>query len=330
MRLSRGAGWPTAAGLAAGYLADRMLGDPRRGHPVAGFGRLAAGLERHTYRDTRGAGVRHEALLVSGCVLAGMVAERAAAPRSSGLGGGLGRLGLTAAATWAVLGGRSLAREATVIAGQLAAHDLAEARRHLPHLVGRDPDTLDADGIARAVVESVAENTSDAVVAPLCWGAVAGVPGLLGYRAVNTLDAMIGHRSARYARFGWAAARLDDVANGFPARLTALLAGALSPLVGGSPGAVWRTVRRDAGQHPSPNAGVAEAAFAGALDVRLGGVNTYDCHSEDRGVLGDGRPVEVGDLVRATRLADAVGWLSLGLAVAVRLVLPAIIRLPAR
>ena len=127
------------------------------------------------------------------------------------------------------------------------------------------PAELGPDEIARATVESVAENTSDAVVAPLLWGAVAGVPGLLGYRAVNTLDAMIGHRSPRYERFGWAAARLDDLANWVPARVAGLAAAVAAPLVGGSPAVALRAVRRDAGQHPSPNAGVVEAAFAGAL-----------------------------------------------------------------
>ena len=123
----------------------------------------------------------------------------------------------------------------------------------------------------RATVESVAENTSDAVVAPLLWGAVAGVPGLLGYRAVNTLDAMVGHLSARYARFGWASARADDVANAVPARVAALLAAAAAPVVGGEPRGALSAWRRDAHRHPSPNAGPVEAAFAGALGRRLGG-----------------------------------------------------------
>ena len=143
------------------------------------------------------------------------------------------------------------------------------------HLVGRDTAELSPEEVARATVESVAENASDAVVAPLLWGAVAGLPGLLGYRAANTLDAMIGHRSPRYLRFGWAAARLDDLANWVPARLAALAAAAWAPLVGGTAGNAVGVVRRDAGRHPSPNAGVVEAAFAGALDVRLGGRNAY-------------------------------------------------------
>ena len=139
-------------------------------------------------------------------------------------------------------------------------------------------------------MESVAENTSDAVVAPLLWGAVAGLPGLLGYRAVNTLDAMVGHRSPRYRRFGWAAARLDDLANWVPARVGAGLAAALRRRWSAGPRAeALRAVADGRGRHPSPNAGVVEAAFAGALGIRLGGRNVYDGRVEERGVLGDGR-----------------------------------------
>ncbi|MFP8908512.1 CobD/CbiB family cobalamin biosynthesis protein, partial [Streptomyces atacamensis] len=134
------------------------------------------------------------------------------------------RTALQAAAVWAVVGGTTRAREARAIAAALEAGDLEAARARLPHLCGRDPQALDADGIARAVVESVAENTSDAVVGALVWGAAAGVPGLAGFRAVNTLDAMVGHRSPRHLRFGWASARLDDAAGWPGARLTALLA----------------------------------------------------------------------------------------------------------
>jgi len=313
----------SALGLGLGFAADRLLGDPRRGHPVAGFGRLAMALERRIYRDRRAAGVTHEAVLVGGAVALGVAAERLARP-------GWPRLVVTTTATWAVLGGRSLAGEATTIAGQLAAADLPAARRQVRNLVGRDPSVLDADGVARAVVESVAENTSDAVVAPLVWGALAGAPGLLGYRAVNTLDAMVGHRSARYTRFGWAAARVDDVANWVPARVVAGIAALASPLVGGTATATWRTVRRDAPRHPSPNAGPVEAAFAGALGVRLGGVNVYQGTAEDRGVLGDGRPVGVPDLARATRLAAAVGTASAALSVVLRLILTRRPALPRR
>jgi adenosylcobinamide-phosphate synthase len=195
---------------------------------------------------------------------------------------------------------------------------LIAARDRVRHLVGRDTAELSTEEVARATVESVAENTSDAIVAPLLWGAVAGLPGLLGYRAANTLDAMIGHRSARYLRFGWAAARLDDLANWVPARLAALAAAAWAPLVGGTARDAIDVVRRDASRHPSPNAGVVEAAFAGALDVQLGGQNAYHGTVEDRGTLGGGRPVAVADIARARRLAEALSISAVVVAVVVR------------
>lgn len=290
-----------SCGLLLGYAADQLAGDPRRWHPVAGFGRLAAALERRSYRDTRVAGTVHTVALVGAAAAAGVLADRLTRTRP------VARTLITAAATWAVLGGRSLRREAAAVGDLLGEPDLPGARRRITHLVGRDPDTLDESGIARACVESVAENTSDAVVAPLLWGALAGVPGLLGYRAVNTLDAMIGHRSARYERFGWAAARSDDLANLLPARLSAGLAAVTAPLVGGSPRAAFRAVRRDARHHPSPNAGPVEAAFAGALGRSLGGVNVYGGTVEDRGRLGDGPAPGPADIGRAVRLSALVG-----------------------
>ena len=187
----------------------------------------------------------------------------------------------------------------------------------LPSLCGRDPAQLDAGQIARAVIESVAENTSDAVVAPLLWGAVAGIPGMVAYRAVNTLDAMVGHRSARYRRFGWASARLDDVANWIPARLTAALTAACAlPVTRISPGQVLRVVRRDGGRHPSPNGGQCEAAFAAALGVRLGGTNVYGGVAEARPELGEeGRAPEPEDIRRAIVLSRAVTVSATALAV---------------
>lgn len=217
-------------------------------------------------------------------------------------------LAVTAAAAWAVLGGTSLRREAELVAAALGAGDLAGARARLPRLCGRDPRALDEAGIARAVVESVAENTSDAVVGALFWGAVAGVPGLAGFRAVNTLDAMVGHRSPRYLRFGWSAARLDDLAGWPGARLTA----ALAALAGPDRRDALRAWRLDGRRHPSPNAGAVEAAFAGALGVRLGGPLSYAGRAEHRPVLNSpGRPAGTGDIARAVRLSRRVGALAL-------------------
>lgn len=296
--------------MLAGVVADQVLGDPRRRHPVAGFGAAAAALERRMYADRRSAGVGFTAVLTGVVIGGGMVAERALRHRP------VARALVTAAATWTVLGGRSLATEGRGLAAELGAHDLAAARRRLPSLCGRDPAALGIDDMARAGVESLAENTSDAVVAPLLWGAVAGLPGLLGYRAVNTLDAMVGYRSPRYRRFGWAAARLDDVANLVPARVSAGLFVCLAPAVGGSPVAALRAWRRDGRTHPSPNAGPVEAAAAGALGVRLGGPTPYAHGLELRPLLGGGRPPRVSDLHRALRLTRLVGVAAAGLAVA--------------
>ncbi len=295
---SRGA-W-LAGGLVLGWLADQAFGDPRRFHPVAGFGQLASRAEQAVYADDKARGAVYAVTLVSASAGIGVAADKLL-PAS-----GPARLLATAAATWVVLGGRSLTREGSAIAASLEAGDLRAARSRVRNLVSRDPETLDADAVARATVESVAENTSDAVVAPLLWGAVAGLPGLLGYRALNTLDAMVGYRNPRYRNFGWAAARLDDAANWLPARLTAGLAALAAPLVGGRPATALRAVAEHAGQHPSPNGGVVEAAFAGALGVRLGGRNSYGGQVEDRGELGYGPAPRPADVARANRLAVAV------------------------
>ena len=288
-------------GVLVGYLTDLALADPRRGHPVAGFGATATTVERLTYRDTRISGAIHVAVLVGAVGLLGAELQR----RARGCGPGWS-IAATAAATWVALGGTSLARTGQAMADLLDRDDIDTARGLLPALCGRDSDRLDAEGLTRATLESVAENTSDAHVAPLLWAAVGGVPAVLGYRAVNTLDAMVGHRSPRYARFGWAAARLDDAANYVAARLTAALAVLFAPTVGGSPLGAVAAWRRDAGGHPSPNAGVVEAAFAGALGLRLGGPTQYRHELQIRPTLGDGVPPSVADLRRAVRLSQAV------------------------
>lgn len=278
--------------------------DPPQHHPVAGFGAVAGALERRTYRDVRWAGVVHAGLLLSAVGLLGVAVERVA-----------GRIGI-AAATWTALGGTSLLRTVAAMTDTLSAGDVGAARRLLPSLCGRDPAALDADGLTRAALESLAENTSDAQVAPLLWTAVGGAPGALVYRAVNTLDAMVGYRSPRYARFGWAAARLDDFANFIPARFTAALVVMCAPLVGGSPTGAVRAWRRDAARHPSPNAGVVEAAFAGALGIRVGGPTRYPDGLEIRPTLGDGTAPELNDLRRAVRLSRAVQTVAAVVAVA--------------
>lgn len=261
---------------------------------MAGFGTGAARLETHTYADSRGAGALHTGLLLGGLAGLGWLAGRG------------DRIWVTAAATYVALGGTSLNRVGHQMSRLLTTDDVAGARRLLPSLCGRDPAALDASGLTRATVESLAENTSDAQVAPLFWAAIGGVPGVLVYRGANTLDAMIGHRSPRHHHFGWAAARFDDLLNYVPARLTGVLAVLCAPVVGGSPAAALRAWRRDAARHPSPNAGVAEASFAGALGVRLGGPTQYAHQLEIRPTLGDGRIPEVADVARAVRLSRAV------------------------
>lgn len=345
-----------ALGTVAGFAADLLTADPERAHPVAAFGRAAAALERPMWRANRAAGAAHTTLCVAataGAVAAlthaarrlarpGVPAEAcrrlpaAFAARSlladdpsagCGTGGGarpcsvagvgalLAESALSAGVTWAALGGTSLVREARAVAAALEAGDLESARRRLPHLCGRDPQDLDADGLARAVVESVAENTSDAVVGALVWGAAVGAPGMAGFRAVNTLDAMVGHRSPRHLRFGWAAARLDDVAGWPGARLTALLA----MLAGPAPREALAAWRADAAAHPSPNAGPVEAAFAGALGVRLGGALSYAGRIEHRPVLNRaGRAPAPEDIERAVRLSRRVCALALAVTLAGR------------
>ncbi|SDE84972.1 adenosylcobinamide-phosphate synthase [Blastococcus fimeti] len=305
---------PIATGLALGAAADLLLADPRRAHPVAGFGTVAGALESRVWRDSRAAGTGHAVALVAAASGIGVLLDRGTRRRP------VARTVVTGAATWTVLGGTSLGRAARVMRTALDSGDVAAGRAALPALAGRDPRSLDADGLARATVESVAENTSDAAVAPLFWGAVAGLPGLLGYRAVNTLDAMVGHRSPRYERFGWAAARLDDVANWLPARLTAALTVACAPLVGGSAPGALRTWLRDGAAHPSPNSGRCEAATAGALGVRLGGRNVYGSRVEVRPLLGAaGRAPTPADIGAAVRLSRAVWLGAAALAVATRL-----------
>ena len=274
------------SGVAVGVLADRVLGEPPAAvHPVVAFGRLMRAVERRLYRDSRAAGVAHAMMGAGVGVAAGAM------------------LGSTAVATWTAVAGRALGDAARSVGGALEAGDLLRARELLPALVGREPSTLDEKEIARAVVESVAENTVDAVVAPALWAAALGASGALGYRAVNTVDAMVGHRSPRYENYGWAGARLDDLAGWVPARVPAALVAGVRPAA--AP-AVWTAVRTQAPAHPSPNAGVAEAAFAAALGLCLGGENRYGNRVELRPPLGTGRPAEPGDIGRAVALSRDV------------------------
>ena len=296
----------TPAALVLGWLADRAAGDPVRGHPVAGFGRVAGGLEARVWRPSRLAGALYAGALAGAAGVVTALVWRLTAGRPPA------RLALGSAVVWTALGGRSLERAALALAATIEAGDLPAARALLPTLAGRDPTALGATELCRAGIESVAENTADAVMGPLLWGAVAGPAGVAVYRAANTLDAMVGHRSERYERFGWAAARLDDVLTWPAARLAAGLAVILAPVAGGDPVRAWTVLRRDGSLHPSPNAGRLEAVFAGALGVGLGGVNVYGGRIEARPRMGAGGGREPGadDLRRAVRLSRATGWAS--------------------
>ncbi len=187
---------------------------------------------------------------------------------------------------------RSLHDHVAKVARPLGQGDLTAARAAVAHIVGRDVDVLDASGVAGAALESLAESFNDGVVAPAFWLALAGLPGLYAYKAINTADSLIGHKEPRWRAFGWAAARADDLMNLIPARI----AGALVAVAAGRG---WRVMARDAGKHASPNAGWPEAAMAGALNVRLGGPARYDGEWTDRAVLGGGAPLPVAaDLER--------------------------------
>ncbi len=277
---------PRPAGAALGILLDRLVGEPPAAlHPVVHFGRVMEGVEKDLYRDGVPAGLAHTAAGVA-----------------FGIAGGA-LVGSTAVATGLAVGGRALADAAQDVGSALAAGDEERARSLLPALVGRDTARLTTAEMARATIESVAENTVDAIVAPALWAAVAGGPGALGYRAVNTMDAMVGHHSDRYERYGRASARLDDAANWVPARCTAALVTLVRPR---SARAIRGAIATQAPSHPSPNAGVAEAAFAAALGIRLGGTNRYGDRIEDRPQLGHGRVAQAQDITRAVRLCRDV------------------------
>ncbi len=274
--------------VAAGVVADRLFGEPPIvPHPVSLYGQVMRRVERQLYADRRTAGAAHA---VVGLALGLTVG--AAVPS-------------TAVASYLSVAGRALGDEALRVGACLDAGDLEGARAALPALVGRDPTDLDEKEVARAVVESVAENTVDAVVAPALWALAAGAPGAVGYRALNTLDSMVGHRNGRYQRYGLASARLDDAAAWAPARVTAALVVVVRPAAAAE---VWATVCGDAPAHPSPNAGVAEAAFAAALGLRLGGPSRYGDQVELRPPLGHGRPPEPSDIVRAVALSRHVTY----------------------
>ncbi|WP_423069290.1 adenosylcobinamide-phosphate synthase CbiB [Devosia sp. CN2-171] len=283
---------------------ERLVGYPnavvaRIGHPVIWMGRLISLLDTRLNNRTRGRGVL--ALLILLAVTAAITVVIAMILRAVPYGSIIEAL---LAST--LLAQRSLGDAVTAVATALR-RSLTEGRTAVGHIVGRDPETLDAPGVSRAAIESLAESTSDAVVAPLFWLLLLGLPGIALYKAVNTADSMIGHKTERHLQFGWASARFDDLLNLVPARLSALLiAGAAFFVKGANPEAAWSTALRDARKHESPNAGWPEAAMAGALGFALGGPRSYAGETVDLPNFGDGR-AELGaeDIDRALRLYRA-------------------------
>ncbi|MBK1624888.1 adenosylcobinamide-phosphate synthase CbiB [Afifella marina] len=304
--------------LALGLLIDRLVGDPdelwkKIGHPVAWIGRLIEGLdqglndERKTGEERRKRGMLAVAVLIGLAVFAGVVLQRIATalPLS---------LIVEALIVSVFLAQKSLLEHVQAVGDAMAEGGIGPARKALSWIVGRDVTQLDEAGVNRAALESLAENFSDGLVAPAFWYLIGGLPGLLAYKALNTADSMIGHKNERYQDFGYAAARLDDLANYVPARLSALLIAAAAAFAEASPRQALKAARRDAPLHRSPNAGWPEAALAGALGLAFGGPRRYGNEAVEGAWLNaEGRSeATLKDLRRGLRLADAT-WL-LGLA----------------
>jgi adenosylcobinamide-phosphate synthase len=277
-----------AATMALALAIDAVLGWPARlyariGHPVTWIGALIAAVEA---RWNSGSPARRRAMGALCVLVVTAAASLPAAAVQSLLPGGAWDVVLAAIVAWPLVAARSLHDHVAAVAQPLAAGDLAGARAAVAMIVGRDPARLDAAGVARASLESLSENASDGVVAPLFWGAVAGLPGIAAYKAINTMDSMIGHRNDRYEDFGKTAARLDDLVNLIPARLTGLAIA----LACGRPRAALRVMLRDARRHRSPNAGWPEAAMAGALGIRLSGPRVYGDRVAEEPWLNAGAP----------------------------------------
>lgn len=272
--------------VAAGLIIDRLAGDPDDElHPVAAFGKLMDQVEDRIWANTRQRGALHTAIGVAFGLATGLVVHS------------------TAAVTSLTVSGNQLRTTADRVADLLERGQVDEARAELKALVGRDTSDLDESQIAAAVIESLAENMVDAVFAPVCWGLLAGAPGMAAYRAVNTMDSMVGDFGERHAAYGWASARLDDLANWVPARLFAVAVVAARPQ---RRDAIRRAVTRDARWHPSPNAGVAEAAVAAAMGLQLGGELSYAGEVEFRPLLGDGRRPQLDDIGATVRLVNRI------------------------
>jgi adenosylcobinamide-phosphate synthase len=278
------------------------------GHPVTWIGRMIAALDRLLNRDTADANWRRCAGVIAVLILLSIVGAIAFFVERELLRLPFGLIGAAVIAS-TLIAQRSLHQHAADVATALEQAGVIAGRAAVAKIVGRDTDALDAAGVARAAIESLAENFSDAVVAPVFWMAIAGLPGAALYKAINTADSMIGHRTPRHEAFGWAAAKLDDLVNLPASRLSALLLVAAATSTA-SPAAAWRAVLRDAPRHRSPNAGYPEAAMAGALGLSLAGPRVYGGVTIDDATMGDGRRDAIAaDIRRALalyRYADAI------------------------
>jgi adenosylcobinamide-phosphate synthase len=303
--------------LLLALLAEAALGYPDRlvraaGHPVIWIGRLIGALDRRLNDAALGFAARRLRGVLALVLFAGAAVAVAAGLEALLSPVGPGGLIVAALLASSLLAQRSLHDHVARVAAALETGGLESGREAVSHIVGRDPQSLDEAGVARAAIESLAENFSDGVVAPAVWIGVGGLAGGAFYKAVNTADSMIGHKTPRHHAFGWASARLDDLLNLPASRLSALLlvgAAALTP--GADARGAWRAVRRDAGRHRSPNAGWPEAAMAGALGLALAGPRSYGGVLVEDALMGDGRrEATAADIRCALRLfvaADALG-----------------------
>ena len=296
-----------AGAMVVAMAVDALLGWPSRlfariGHPVTWLGRMIGAIDAAWNRQSDPPAFRRTAGIAGALVVIALSVAVGWAIQSL-LPSGWIQIALLGVLAWPLVALRSLHDHVAAVANPLRAGDITAAREAVSRIVGRDPAALDDAGIARATIESLAENASDGIVAPLFWGALFGLPGILGYKAINTLDSMIGHRSERHEAFGWAAARIDDVANFIPARLTGFLFVLLAPRRSDA----LACMTRDARRHRSPNAGWPEAAMAGALGVRLSGPRIYHGSITNEPWLNEGardpRAADIGEGLAVYRRA---------------------------
>ena len=320
----------TALAVLGGFGLDLLLADPAwMPHPVVGMGRAIATLEKRLRRlfPATPAGERAAGRVLAAALPLGTFALAAGALALAYRLHPAAGFALETLWCWQALALRGLADESGKVYVQLAKGDLPAARRAVGRIVGRDTGSLTAAGVTKAAVETVAENFSDGVAAPLFYLLIGGAPLGLAYKAVNTMDSMVGYKNKTYLHFGRAAARLDDAANFLPSRLAALLWIGAAGLAGFDGRGAWRIWRRDRLRHASPNSAQTESACAGALGVQLAGPAWYFGEYYDKPTIGDDtRPVEPADILRADRMLYLAGFLALGLGLGLRFGLAALLR----